>query len=118
MPWEVRLALSQADDGRGIERLWARNKIAALEESRVLGVDITEIDREVLNVALAHHLVSRLTSLVAVDVDASEATGRSACEPPGPAQSSGGLGLRQGVRRNRARSSSAVRMRPFPMRCC
>ena len=68
MPWEVRLALSQAGEGNGIERLWARNKIAALEESRVLGVDITEIDREVLNVALAHHLVGRLTSLVAIDV--------------------------------------------------
>jgi Ca-activated chloride channel family protein len=67
-PWEVRLALSQAQAGRGIERLWARNKIAALEESRVLGVDLTDIDREVLNVALTHHLVSRLTSLVAVDV--------------------------------------------------
>jgi Ca-activated chloride channel family protein len=67
-PWEVRLALSQAVQGRGIERLWARNKIATLEESRVLGVDIADIDREVLSVALTHHLVSRLTSLVAVDV--------------------------------------------------
>jgi Ca-activated chloride channel family protein len=68
LPWEVRLALSQALPGSGIERLWARNKIAALEESRVLGVDLAEIDREVLHVALTHHLVSRLTSLVAVDV--------------------------------------------------
>jgi Ca-activated chloride channel family protein len=67
-PWEVRLALSQAGRGNGIERLWARNKITALEESRVMGVDLSEIDREVLNVALTHHLVSRLTSLVAVDV--------------------------------------------------
>jgi Ca-activated chloride channel family protein len=67
-PWEVRLVLSQAAEGKGIERLWARNKIAALEESRVLGVDLSEIDHEVLNVALAHHLMSRLTSLVAVDV--------------------------------------------------
>jgi len=68
LPWEVRLALSQASPGSGIERLWARNKIAALEESRVLGVDLAKIDREVLDVALTHHLVSRLTSLVAVDV--------------------------------------------------
>jgi Ca-activated chloride channel family protein len=67
-PLEVRLVLSDAAQGYGIERLWARNKIAALEESRVHGVDITAIDREVLDVALNHHLVSRLTSLVAVDV--------------------------------------------------
>ena len=68
MPWEVRLTLSGAREGSGIEKLWARNKIAALEESRVLGVDMQAIDREVLNVALSHHLLSRLTSLVAVDV--------------------------------------------------
>jgi len=67
-PWEVRLVLSEALEGNGIERLWARNKIAALEESRVNGVDISAIDREVLDVALNHHLVSRLTSLVAIDV--------------------------------------------------
>jgi Ca-activated chloride channel family protein len=69
MPWEVQLVLSEAAQGDGIERLWARNKIAALEESRVHGVDVPAIDREVLDVALGHHLVSRLTSLVAVDVE-------------------------------------------------
>ena len=49
-------------------KLWARNKIAALEESRVRGFDSAYVDSQVLDVALAHHLTSRLTSLVAVDV--------------------------------------------------
>jgi Ca-activated chloride channel family protein len=75
--WEVRLALSEARDGSGIEKLWARNKIASLEESRVLGVDLDSIDRDVLDVALTHHLLSRLTSLVAVDVTPSRSEGEA-----------------------------------------
>jgi Ca-activated chloride channel family protein len=67
-PWEMRLVLFEAAEGQGIEKLWARNKIAALEESRVNSVDLSAIDREVLDVAIRHHLVSHLTSLVAVDV--------------------------------------------------
>jgi Ca-activated chloride channel family protein len=74
-PWEVRLVLSEARAGSGIEKLWARNKVAALEESRVLGVDLEAIDRDVLDVALTHHLLSRLTSLVAVDVRPSRPEG-------------------------------------------
>jgi Ca-activated chloride channel family protein len=74
-PWRVSLDLSQARSARGVERLWARNKIAALEESRVRGADPTAIDKGVLEVALAHHLTSRLTSLVAVDVTPSRPNG-------------------------------------------
>jgi len=67
-PWRMTLDLAQAQNADDIEKLWARDKIAALEDSRVLGVDATLIDHAVLDVALAHHLTSRLTSLVAVDV--------------------------------------------------
>jgi Ca-activated chloride channel family protein len=66
--WRTTLDLSQARPASGIEKLWARSKIAALEESRVRGFDTPYIDSQVLDVALAHHLTSRLTSLVAVDV--------------------------------------------------
>jgi len=67
-PWQTTLSLSDAHPAAGIEKLWARNKIASLENSRVLGIDTNSIDRAVLDTALAHHLTSRLTSLVAVDV--------------------------------------------------
>lgn len=67
-PWQTTLDLSAARPAKGIEKLWARNKIAALEESRIHGVDAFEIDKTLLDVALQHHLTSRLTSLVAVDV--------------------------------------------------
>jgi len=66
--WQTTLSLSDAHPATGIEKLWARNKIASLENSRVLGIDAGSIDRAVLDTALAHHLTSRLTSLVAVDV--------------------------------------------------
>jgi Ca-activated chloride channel family protein len=66
--WESLLDLGKASPATGISKLWARNKIAALEESRVKGADPASIDKAVLQVALDHHLTSRLTSLVAVDV--------------------------------------------------
>ncbi len=82
-PWHAVLNLAQARATPGIEKLWARSKIAALEDSRVLGNDTAQIDKDVLGVALAHHLTSRLTSLVAVDVT------------PSRPLTSGRLGLRQ-----------------------
>jgi len=66
--WKTSLDLSQASEAAGIEKLWARNKISALDESRVRGVDSAYIDSQLLDIALAHHLTTRLTSLVAVDV--------------------------------------------------
>jgi Ca-activated chloride channel homolog len=66
--WSATLNLAEAHAARGIEKLWARNKIAAFDESRVQGADPARIDAAVLDVALQHHLVSRLTSLVAVEV--------------------------------------------------
>ena len=73
-PWSGTLDLDSAADGRGIEKLWARAKIAAVEEWRFRGAAQADVDAEVLSVALGHHLVSRLTSLVAVDVTPSRPT--------------------------------------------
>jgi Ca-activated chloride channel family protein len=67
-PWTASLDLDSAAPGRGIEKLWARAKIAAVEEWRFRGAAPADVDSQVLAVALGHHLVSRLTSLVAVDV--------------------------------------------------
>ena len=66
-PWEVRLPLDAAKDRAGVGKLWARNKIAALEAERYANHE-ADPDKEILAVSLKHHLVSRLTSLVAVDV--------------------------------------------------
>ena len=54
--------------GRGVRQLWARRKIDHWMGRLTEGVPEDEVRREVVAVALAHHLVSQYTSLVAVDV--------------------------------------------------
>jgi Ca-activated chloride channel family protein len=66
--WRTGVKLSVSRESAGINRLWAGRKIAALMEDRMRGVPEDEVRRQVLEVALAHHLVSKYTSLVAVDV--------------------------------------------------
>jgi Ca-activated chloride channel family protein len=67
-PWSVSLPVKNAAEGKGLSKLWARRKIADAEVARTmrkLGSD--DADQKILSLALEHHLVTRLTSLVAVD---------------------------------------------------
>lgn len=66
--WRSSVALDVGTTRAGVDRLWARRKIAELMGGRRRGVAEDEIRRAVVEVALDHHLVSRYTSLVAVDV--------------------------------------------------
>jgi len=67
-PWLVTLPLENAAQGSGLSKLWARRKIADAEVARTLRtITQEEADQRILTLALDHHLVSRLTSLVAVD---------------------------------------------------
>jgi Ca-activated chloride channel family protein len=66
--WTTSLNLADAKLANGLSQLWARAKISSIEESQFAGVDQTAVDAGVLKTALDFHLVSRLTSLVAVDV--------------------------------------------------
>jgi Ca-activated chloride channel family protein len=65
--WESELALADASRGHGLGGLWARHKIEALLDSLHDGAAEDEVRRAVVEVALAHRLVSKYTSLVAVD---------------------------------------------------
>mgnify|MGYP000008572296 CR=1 FL=1 len=66
--WAIDMEISdEAPNRTGVSQLWARRKIASLEAARTMGGDWDAFDKEITKVALAHHLVSRLTSLVAVD---------------------------------------------------
>lgn len=76
-PWSTALDLATAVEGKGVSKLWARSKITSLESSRYKGANEGDIDVAVLKVALDHHLVSRLTSLVAVDVTPSRPAGEA-----------------------------------------
>jgi Ca-activated chloride channel family protein len=67
-PWVVTLPLANAAEGRGLSKLWARRKIADAEVARTLRqITPEEADQRILALALQHHLVTRLTSLIAVE---------------------------------------------------
>ena len=59
----------------GIAALWARKKIRSEMESLALGKDEAEVKKTVLVTALDHQLVSKYTSLVAVDKQVSRPQG-------------------------------------------
>jgi len=74
-PWRIELPLDDAKQGSGIGKLWARRAIAKLEARTASEQDIQSLDKNIETIALEHHLVSRLTSLVAVDVTPSRPDG-------------------------------------------
>lgn len=65
--WREALALPRAVAADGVARLWGRSKIDALEDALRQGGDEAALRPAVVALAIEHHLVSRYTSLVAVD---------------------------------------------------
>jgi Ca-activated chloride channel family protein len=67
-PWTITLPLAGAAEGKGLSKLWARRKIADAEVAKTLRKAAPEeTDKRILALGLDHQLVTRLTSLVAVD---------------------------------------------------
>jgi Ca-activated chloride channel homolog len=67
-PWSVTMPLAGAAEGKGLSKLWARRKIADAEVAQTTRtVTADAADKTILALALEHQLVTRLTSLVAVD---------------------------------------------------
>ena len=66
--WSTSLPVSGGMSGEGIGALWARYKIESSMDLFHQGASEDEVREQVLDVALRHHLVSKYTSLVAVDV--------------------------------------------------
>ena len=67
-PWTVTLPLANAAEGKSLSKLWARRKISDAEVARTTRQTAPEeADKTILALALDHQLVTRLTSLVAVD---------------------------------------------------
>jgi Ca-activated chloride channel family protein len=67
-PWMSELAVKGREPREGLSVYWARQKIASLMDQQRHGQDESPLRQAVLDLALAHHLVSKYTSLVAVDV--------------------------------------------------
>lgn len=65
--WSAEVELAGRGNAPGIAALWARAKIADLLDTERRGADPAATRAAIVDTALAHHLVSKYTSLVAVD---------------------------------------------------
>jgi Ca-activated chloride channel family protein len=65
--WSTDLSLNVNTESAGVAALWARARIADLLDKQRRGADAEETRAAIVETALAHHLVSKHTSLVAVD---------------------------------------------------
>lgn len=65
--WSTELPLAADTPSAGVAALWARARIAELLDRERRGADPGETRDEIVKTALTHHLVSKHTSLVAVD---------------------------------------------------
>ena len=66
-PWRVKLRLKGAAPSPGVAKLWARDRIDDLLGGARRGDDGGAVRAEVVALGLDHHLVTKYTSLVAVD---------------------------------------------------
>jgi Ca-activated chloride channel homolog len=66
--WTRQLKINVVGERSGIAKLWARERIGELSRQKNFGADPQEQEMRIVELALAHHLVSEFTSLVAVDV--------------------------------------------------
>lgn len=65
--WEQTLLLDQPAQGSGLGVLWARDKIGSLMDAMREGASVEETRSNVIELALTHHLVTKYTSLIAID---------------------------------------------------
>jgi len=65
--WTRDLALNINEDSPGVAALWARARIASLLDLERRGANAQETRTAIVDTALKHHLVSKHTSLVAID---------------------------------------------------
>ena len=66
--WQASLSLKGGQKDSGIPVIWARKKIAALMDQMRRSDKVEELRNTIIETALKHHLVSKYTSLIAVDV--------------------------------------------------
>ena len=71
--WSTKLALASNKTESGVGVLWARKKISSLMDAAHTNPD--EAKNAIITTALDHHLVSKYTSLVAIDVTPSRSSG-------------------------------------------
>jgi len=89
--WGSLLPAASPAPASGVGVLWARAKIDALMDAGRRGAPEAEIRAAVVDVALTHHLVSKYTSLVAVDATPVRPAGVAAAKTALPGNIPDGL---------------------------
>jgi Ca-activated chloride channel family protein len=65
--WEDTFSLEQPAEASGLGVLWARDKVGSLEDAMREGASAEDTRASIIELALTHHLVTKYTSLVAID---------------------------------------------------
>jgi Ca-activated chloride channel family protein len=65
--WQQTVPLNTAPDSEIVATVWARTRLAALENSLLFGVPPEKVQQAITELALEHRILSRYTSMVAVD---------------------------------------------------
>jgi Ca-activated chloride channel family protein len=65
--WDSTLETGTAQASAGVAAVWARSRIEHLLDAERRGADSDETRRAVIDTAMQHHLVSKFTSLIAID---------------------------------------------------
>ena len=65
--WQSDLSLDNPSEQLGVAKLWAREKIASIMNQNFHGSVSDQGKQQIIDIALKHHLVSRFTSLIAID---------------------------------------------------
>lgn len=68
--WTEVLPISDAKNAKGVAKLWARDSIDQIEESTFEGVELSTIEKAVTELALNFGLLTKYTSLIAIDAEA------------------------------------------------
>lgn len=89
--WQQQLTLGNGQSQAGLEINWGREKIHQLMRSKIAGADSEQIRQSVIDVAMQYHLVSKYTSLVAVDVTPARPADATLAEKSVPANKPAGL---------------------------
>jgi Ca-activated chloride channel family protein len=75
--WDIELTPENMRERSGIATLWAREKIRGLMDLLSAGADKEEVRKEVVKTALDYNLVSRYTSMLAVDTTPTRPMGKN-----------------------------------------
>ena len=67
-PLTLTVTLEGGSDHAGVSRLWARRQVEALMDTLHAGASIDQVSTEVAAIGVRHQLVTRWSSLIAVDV--------------------------------------------------